>query len=69
MLDLSTCYLVGDAETDMMAARRAGVCPVVVLTGLKSSEYPRWSPEGRPDYAAVDLEDAVRWILGASRQV
>jgi D-glycero-D-manno-heptose 1,7-bisphosphate phosphatase len=68
-LDLATCYLVGDAERDMIAARRAGVCAVLVLTGLRSSAYPSWSPAGRPDQVAADLGEAVRWILAASRRV
>lgn len=64
-LDLSVCCLIGDAETDMIAARRAGVCPILVLTGLQSCEHPRWTAEGRPAHVAVDLEQAVRWILQA----
>jgi D-glycero-D-manno-heptose 1,7-bisphosphate phosphatase len=67
-LDLSTCYMVGDAETDIIAARRAGVCPILVLTGFRSHEYRSWSQDGKPDYVATDLIHAVRWILSDTQR-
>lgn len=37
-LDLAKSYLVGDASTDVLAAKKAGVSPILVLTGRGYNE-------------------------------
>jgi len=55
------CYLIGDTTSDMEAGRRAGVTPILVLTGLGRRERRR---AGRKAEVVVrDLESAARWIL------
>ena len=61
-LDLSNCFLVGDAETDVEAGQRAGCRTVLVLTGRsKAVDVTSW--DRKPDHISVDLLDAVEWIL------
>jgi heptosyltransferase-2 len=55
-LDLRGSYMVGDKESDMLAARAAGARGVLVLTG-----EDRASPSA--DFVARDLREAVRIIL------
>ncbi len=54
-------YVVGDKRTDMELARAVGAKAVMVRTGLGEVELKRSDTE--PDYAAINLFDAVEWIL------
>ncbi len=63
-IDLSQSYLIGDALTDVMAARRAGCRPILVMSGRGLQQF--LSPKGRgvDGYAVSrDLGHAVRRIL------
>jgi D-glycero-D-manno-heptose 1,7-bisphosphate phosphatase len=63
-LDLSASFLVGDAESDLLAARAAGCAPVMVRTGRGDAEFDailRRGGGGCP--VADDLSAAVDWIL------
>lgn len=63
-LDLSAAYLVGDAESDMMAAHAAGCCPVLVMSGRTTPEqFVEWGPIRERTVVQPDLEAAVSWIL------
>lgn len=64
-LDLARSFMVGDKDSDVAAARRAGCRAVLVLTGYGREEWAdrdRWR-EITPDYVAEDLAEAVDWIL------
>lgn len=64
-LDLRSSWMIGDAESDVVAGRRAGCETILVLTG-RGAEQARaavWS-EGKPNLVAHDLVDAAIWILG-----
>lgn len=68
-VNLSDCYLVGDALTDIAAARAAGCGAIMVRTGRGAEQLrlPQALLEA-PDYVAADLLGAVRWLLaGAPR--
>jgi D-glycero-D-manno-heptose 1,7-bisphosphate phosphatase len=62
-LDLAASYLVGDAASDVEAAVRAGICPILVLTGRGQDQVPLLPEALRPACAiAPDLPAAVAWI-------
>ena len=58
-IDLGRSWLVGDSTTDMLAARRAGLRSVLVLTG-EAGRDGRCVAE--PDFVAEDLGAAVALI-------
>ncbi|ACN17986.1 GmhB [Desulforapulum autotrophicum HRM2] len=64
-IDPQASFMVGDSAKDMECAHNAGVGKaVLVLTGngrkaLKSLE----AKQIKPDFIALDLMDAARWIL------
>lgn len=62
-LDLSSCYLVGDAVTDMQAARAVGCRAVMVLTGrgIQQAALLR-EAELHSCTVAKDLAAAVVWL-------
>ncbi|MFQ5896735.1 MAG: D-glycero-alpha-D-manno-heptose-1,7-bisphosphate 7-phosphatase [Candidatus Methylomirabilia bacterium] len=64
-LDLSASYMVGDKIADVEAGCRAGLTPILVLTGYGFGEWEyrqaHWSV--KPEHIAHDLLDAVEWIL------
>lgn len=63
-LDLQQCYLVGDAPSDLTAARAAGCHPILVLTGRGRESWPLTeSSEDGPTTVVADLSAAVDWIL------
>lgn len=65
-LPLDGSYFVGDAESDLLAGRRAGCATVIVLTGRASaSDVESWA--SKPDFVANDLPSAVEWILEQGR--
>jgi D-glycero-D-manno-heptose 1,7-bisphosphate phosphatase len=64
-LDLARSYLVGDAVTDIMAARSVGCRPVLVATGRGLGQLSLLSQHGLDGcYVAEDLPGAVDWIQG-----
>ena len=68
-LDLAASAIVGDKASDLAVAPAVGARGVLVLTGygLGEWEYLRATFPVQPDHVAVDLLDAVTWILETSR--
>ena len=64
-LDLSHSFFVGDAESDVMAAKAAGCRPVLVKTGRGEGQM-NILRQGQVMgyYLADDLAEAVNWISG-----
>lgn len=63
-VDLSQSYLVGDAETDVQAARAVGCRRYLVLTGLGRRHLIRCLIHGKLDFAVkLNLGAAVNAIL------
>jgi D-glycero-D-manno-heptose 1,7-bisphosphate phosphatase len=64
-LELSQSFFVGDAESDVMAAKAAGCRPVLVRTGRGEGQM-NVLRQGQVMgyYLADDLADAVNWITG-----
>jgi D-glycero-D-manno-heptose 1,7-bisphosphate phosphatase len=65
-LDLTSSWLVGDHETDLEAARRAGVRSMLVLTGHGERAAARLPPDSRVPVVA-DLREAANRILEEKR--
>ncbi len=64
-LDLARSFFVGDAESDVMAAKAASCRPVLVKTGRGTGQMARLrQAQVMGYYLADDLADAVNWILG-----
>ncbi len=66
-LDLSKCYFVGDTGAwDMALAQSIGSKKILVRTGLGESsltEYRHTWANINPDYIAMDVLDAAKWII------
>jgi D,D-heptose 1,7-bisphosphate phosphatase len=67
-IDLTRSYLVGDRFRDIEAAKKAGVKGVLVKTGygqelLQDDGPDEATEEGKPDFIAADILEAVKWIL------
>jgi len=63
-IDLADSYLVGDAVTDIQAARRAGIRAYMVLTGRGKREYLKARTQGINGYhLALNLWQAADNIL------
>lgn len=67
-IDLSASCMIGDRYRDMEAAHRAGVKGVLVKTGygtdvLENAGPDQETPEGKPEFIAEDILQAVQWIL------
>ena len=64
-LDLARSFFVGDAESDVMAAKAAGCRPVLVKTGRGVGQMALLRQDHVMGYyLAEDLSEAVDWILG-----
>jgi D-glycero-D-manno-heptose 1,7-bisphosphate phosphatase len=64
-LDLANSFFVGDAESDVMAAKAVGCRPVLVKTGRGAGQMDVLRQgQVMGYYLADDLADAVNWILG-----
>jgi D-glycero-D-manno-heptose 1,7-bisphosphate phosphatase len=61
-IDLATSYMVGDKQSDTIAATRAGCCPVLVLPSPDFIGWRSWR-DGQPARVVPDLLSAVHWIL------
>ncbi|MCB2359692.1 HAD-IIIA family hydrolase [Clostridium estertheticum] len=68
-LDLSRCFVIGDRWRDMMAAKRANMGKILVLTGAGNEtlgkDRDRWS-QIEPDYVANNVLEAAQWIVEKS---
>jgi histidinol-phosphate phosphatase family protein len=65
-LNLSDCYMVGDQETDIIAARSLGIFSIGLLTepyGVKSGSW-----NTKPNLIAPTLHSAVESILSEERR-
>lgn len=63
-LSLAHSVLVGDAESDVMAAHAAGCQPILVKTGRGVEQLARLRQNGVDGFiVADDLTDAVAWIF------
>jgi D-glycero-D-manno-heptose 1,7-bisphosphate phosphatase len=64
-LDLKRSFVVGDRHGDIELAHRAGAHSILVRTGYGEGELA-WHAKNwpqPPEFVAVDLPDAVDWIL------
>lgn len=61
-LDLTRCYMVGDQESDILAAQKVGCKAIAISTGPYGSQWNSWG-QARPDHATKDLASAAAWIL------
>ncbi len=67
-INLPSSWLIGDALSDMAAARRAGCGRCLVLTGRGRRELIRcWQTGERGFRVALDLDHAVRALLRMER--
>ncbi len=64
-LDLSRSYLVGDRYNDLETAARAGMTPILVLTGYGRGEHQHFGNTWKVKQALVapHLLDAAAWII------
>ena len=62
-LSPSRCFLVGDTVADLEAARRAGVTPVLVLTGHGRAARKEAEERGLAEAVVRDMAAAAEWIL------
>jgi len=64
-LDCGRSYVIGDRGVDIEFARKIGARGILVLTGYGKGEweYCRQQWKTRPDRVAVDLYEAVQWLL------
>ena len=67
--DLENCYVVGDVgDWDMALARSVGCKAVLVRTGFGEGSlgaYRHTWADIDPDFVALDVLDAARWILAS----
>jgi D-glycero-D-manno-heptose 1,7-bisphosphate phosphatase len=64
-IDCSRSYVIGDRGVDIEFAPQIGAKGILVLTGYGRGEweYFRNQWKVRPDHVAIDLYEAVQWIL------
>lgn len=68
-LDLSRSLMIGDKDTDLLAAKNLGMESILVRTGYGPeylAQIAAW-PDYQPSYIANDLADATRWLLARAR--
>ena len=65
-VDARKSFFVGDRRSDIELGHNAGGKSILVRTGYGEGEFAwqmgKWSKA--PDFVAIDLEEAVDWILG-----
>lgn len=59
-------WMVGDATSDILAGKRAGLRTILVKTGYAGRDFKY---EVSPDFVANNLENAVSWIFGGHANV
>ena len=67
-IDLTRSYFIGDRFRDMEAGKKVGVKGILVKTGfgqglLQDDGPDEATPEGKPEFIAEDILEAVQWIL------
>jgi D-glycero-D-manno-heptose 1,7-bisphosphate phosphatase len=63
-IDMGRAFMVGDKVSDLDAGRRVGCRTVLVLTGYGEQARETLNKcNFRPGYVAINLCDAVKWIL------
>jgi D-glycero-D-manno-heptose 1,7-bisphosphate phosphatase len=63
-IDVPHSFMIGDKAADVMLGKNAGCRAVLVRTGYGNMALSELEAQGvRPDYVAVDVGDAVQWIL------
>jgi D,D-heptose 1,7-bisphosphate phosphatase len=67
-IDLKMSSFIGDRFRDMEAAKKVEVKGILVKTGygqdlLQDDGPDKATPEGKPDFIAADILEAVKWIL------
>lgn len=70
-IDLSRSLMIGDKDTDLLAAKNLGMRSILVRTGYgleQLATVAAW-PDYQPAYIADDLGDAARWLLSAEGSV
>ena len=64
-IDLSRSLMIGDKDTDLLAAKKLHMPSVLVKTGFGEAQLAsvaRWT-DYQPVYIADDLRAATRWVL------
>jgi D-glycero-D-manno-heptose 1,7-bisphosphate phosphatase len=68
-IDLRKSFFVGDRRSDVELGHNAGGKSILVRTGYGEGEFAwqmsKW-PKA-PEFVAIDLAEAVDWILGKTR--
>lgn len=63
-IQLRESFVVGDRWVDIEVAHRVGASSVLVLTGAGREELDAHrAAAGQPHHVAINVEEAVRWIL------
>ncbi len=68
-IDLSKSFVIGDKETDILAAKNLNIPGILVRTGFgaeHSTRIAQWHGY-QPAYVADDLLDAAQWLLNNFR--
>ncbi|MBN1547665.1 MAG: D-glycero-beta-D-manno-heptose 1,7-bisphosphate 7-phosphatase [Syntrophaceae bacterium] len=60
-IDLAQSYMIGDMMKDIQTGKAVGAKCILVRTGYGAGE--KTDGTLKPDYIALDLQDAVQWIL------
>jgi D-glycero-D-manno-heptose 1,7-bisphosphate phosphatase len=68
-IDLARSYMIGDTFRDVTCAQAAGALAIMVQTGYGKGELEYHPDRDRviPDHPAIDLLDAVAWIVARER--
>lgn len=64
-IDLTKSWVVGDRESDILMGKNANLKTILVMTGYGEGEMERGV---KADIVAKDLTDAVRNIVGTSKE-
>lgn len=64
-IDMDNSYMIGDRRTDITFGHAVGLKTVLVMTGygMGDWEHHREEFDYEPDHVAMDLAEAVNWIL------
>jgi D-glycero-D-manno-heptose 1,7-bisphosphate phosphatase len=62
-LDLGCSYVIGDAESDILAGLAVGAQPILVLSGRGREQRPRLAGWEGMFQVVEDLTEAVEWIV------
>lgn len=67
-IDLTRSYFIGDRLIDIETGKRVGAKGILVRTGygedlINNIGPDKATPENKPDFVALDILEAVEWIL------